>query len=154
MKIVFILIILLAQFTCNSQVNKNSEINRISDKLIILKAGNLILDSISISNFDKKNQYLKLVNGKILSIELKVPSMDNFSKSYFLFKQFIIEEKKFVLINSFIVPINNCNIRKLKFTFNKTGLCWKYKNSSSKVSKGILEYQEFSSTKVYEIPSE
>ena len=137
--------------------SQNSDFNYIekkNNKLLVLKNNIRSLDSISIPNFVKQNQFIKQINFKIYSIELRIPPLDKFSKSYFLIKVWTVDGEKFILKNNFIITAWECNIKKITFKLNSFGLSWKYKNSNLNISKGLISFKNLEELKTNSIPCE
>jgi hypothetical protein len=150
--ITIVIILFLIHLNLFSQVKNELILERKSNKLLILKTKDSNLDTISILKFNKKNQFIKCINDKIYSIEFKIPPIDNFSKSYFLVKKWSISEQEFILEKKFILTVGDCNIKKLKFSFNSKGLIWKYKSSAFKISNGEILLDSSNILDSYVIP--
>lgn len=150
MKKIFLLLI-VCFFYLNNSYSQDYKIKIQSKTSAYLIKGNTTLDTIDIRWYQKKRQFIKVLNNKVYVFKVVIPGAADFEHAYYLIREYIISDEKFLLTNSLTINKNTCRNMYITFRLLKKGIEWSYKESLFKRVRKIITFTEFQRLKELEM---
>ncbi|MFP9114266.1 hypothetical protein ACLI1A_09990 [Flavobacterium sp. RHBU_3] len=150
MKKIFLLLI-VCFFYLNNSYSQDYKIKIQSKTSAYLIKGNTTLDTIDIRWYQKKRQFIKVLNNKVYVFRVVIPGVDNFEGAYSLIKEYTISNEKFLLTNSLTINKNTYPKKYITFRLLKKGIELSYKKSFFKRVKRMITFNEFQRLKELEM---
>lgn len=143
---IFYFTTLLFTFTITAQEHKIVLASK--TKAYLLTDGK-VTDSLITMNFYRKNQFMKVRDGKLYVFRAVVPGVDNLEGIYHKIEEYTAEGDKFQLVTS--VPVIREIPVTLKLRLRKKGIMVSYPMGFLKRYKDIITYEQFAHTATYVI---
>lgn len=147
-KLTFLTALLLFVVSINAQDQK--VVFKSKTKACLVTDGE-VTDSIVTMNFYRKNQFMKVRDGKLYVFRAIVPGVDNFEGIYYKIDEYTVQGDTFHLIKS--LPVFREIHVPLKFRLRKKGIKISYSKKFLKRWKDVITYEQFEHTASYVIKS-